>query len=41
MPSPEMRNEMDSPGRAESGQQYPSIGRGGDTPTQTDPLVGW
>src|SRR3712207_2097793 len=40
-PSCERWNEMDSPGRAESGQQYPSIGRVGDTPTQTVPLPGW
>src|ERR671917_277887 len=40
-PSCDRRNEMDSPGRAESGQQYPSIGRVGDTPTHTDPLPGW
>src|SRR4051794_37691906 len=39
-PSWEMQNEMDSPGRAESGQQYPSIGRAGDTPTQMVPFSG-
>jgi hypothetical protein len=39
-PPRDMWNEMDSPGRAESGQQYPSIGRTVDTPAQTDPLAG-
>src|SRR3712207_8503049 len=39
-PSCERWNEMDSPGRAESGQQYPSMGRVGDTPTHTEPLPG-
>src|ERR687894_3109106 len=40
-PSWERWKEMASPGRADSGQQYPSIGRVGDTPTHTDPLLGW
>jgi len=39
-PSPDTMNEIDSLGGAESGQQYPSIGRTVDFPSHSVPLLG-
>src|SRR3954454_11323043 len=40
-PCPDSRNAITSPGAAESGQQYPSIGRSDDSPVRTLPSPGW